>query len=36
MSRILTGILEFVLGLLLPAPAREPIPIRIDRRRRRP
>jgi len=32
MSQILTHALEFILALLRPEPARELIPVRIDRR----
>ena len=32
MSPILSGILDFVLALVRPLPAREPIPVRVDTR----
>jgi hypothetical protein len=35
MRNIVTGILDFVLSALFPAPERKMIPIRIDERRRR-
>jgi len=35
MSFNLTGIIDYILGLLLPEPVREPIPVRVDRRQRR-
>jgi hypothetical protein len=36
MTNVLTGVLEFLLALLRPAPAPTLIPIRLDRDRRPP
>jgi hypothetical protein len=31
MIQLLTGIVDFVLGLIAPVPERAPVPIRVDR-----